>query len=322
LSSNIISTGFVLYIYPQVLEHTDALLHNVTSCLVALSSLVAQAEDASDRAPVKAVLDDAYRLVQQLSFSHVLSQELFSNPECGVSSPGFMSALALCCSFPCNDVCVESTVAAIWNILDVHPHASEAFCVSDYFEMFKLMFHNLCSSGFADRQKQTRNELVVCLCIIARSSSTSLWLDSGLFETLMVVATALETSQPAEVVKPFVLTNHPIDLECKRAIISAAMFLCNHDNDLLHLCLGQLSLIPCMLLHVDESQLQHPCRRRLAIHQQRELQVMALSALSVLVPYQPELFLRQEGARCVLSLIVHELDEAVRPLNCLPFTCI
>ena len=120
----------------------------------------------------------------------------------------------------------------------------------------------------------------------------------------MVVATALETSQPAEVVKPFVLTNHPIDLECKRAIISAAMSLCSHDNDLLHLCLGQLSLIPCMLLHIDESQGQHPCRRRLAIHQQRELQVMALSALSVLVPYQPELFLRQEGARCVLSLIV------------------
>jgi hypothetical protein len=36
------------------------LLHNVTSCLVTLSSLVAQAEDASDRAPIKAVLDDAY----------------------------------------------------------------------------------------------------------------------------------------------------------------------------------------------------------------------------------------------------------------------
>ena len=69
-----------------------------------------------------------------------------------------------------------------------------------------------------------------------------------------------------------------------------------------------------------ESQLQNPCRRRLAIHQQRELQVMALSTLSVLVPYQPELFLRQEGARCVLSLIVHELDEAVRSLNCLSFT--
>jgi hypothetical protein len=161
---------------------------------------------------------------------------------------------------------------------------------------------------------------MVCLCIIARSSSTSLWLDSGMFETLMVVATALETSQPAEVVKPFVLTNHPIDLECKRAIICAAMLLCSRDNNLLHLRLGQFSLIPCMLLHVDESQLQHPCRRRLAIHQQRELQVMALSTLSVLVPYQPELFLRQEGARCVLSLIVHELDEAVRSLNCLSFT--
>jgi hypothetical protein len=303
--------------HQQVLEHTDMLLQNVSGCLVSLSSLVAQAEDASDRAPIKAVLDDAYRLVQQLSFSHVLSQELLSNPDCGVCSPGFMSALALCCSFASSDVCLESTVAIIWNILDAHPHASENFCVSDYFEMFKLMFHNLCSSGFADRQKQTRNELVVCLCIIARSSSTSLWLDSGLFETLMVVATALETSQPAEVVKPFVLTNHAIDLECKRAIISAAMFLCSHDTDLLSLCLGQLSLIPCMLLHIDESQLQHPCRRRLAIHQQRELQVMALSALSVLVPYQPELFLRQEGARCVLSLIVHELDEAVRPF---PFT--
>jgi hypothetical protein len=71
-----------------------------------------------------------------------------------------------------------------------------------------------------------------------------------------------------------------------------------------------------MLLHIDESQLQHPCRRRLAIHQIRELQVMALSALSVLVPHQPEIFLRQEGARCVLSLIVHELDEAVR-MGCL-----
>jgi hypothetical protein len=94
------------------------------------------------------------------------------------------------------------------------------------------------------------------------------------------------------------------------------MVLCSHDNDLLYLCIGQLSLIPCMLLHIDESQLHHPCRRRLAIHQMRELQVMALSALSVLVPYQPELFLRQEGARCVLSLIVRELDEAVR-MGCL-----
>ena len=227
-----------------------------------------------------------------------------------------MSALALCCSFPANDACLECSIALLWNILDAHPHGSAAFCIPEYFEMFKVIFHGLCSSGFADRQKQTRNELVVCLCIIARNSVSSLWMDSGLFETLMVVATALETSQPADVVKPFVLTNHPIDLECKRAIISAAMFLCSHDSDLLYLCLGQLSLIPCMLLHIDESQLQHPCRRRLAIHQMREMQVMALSALCVLVPYQPELFLRQEGARCVLSLIVHELDEAVR-MGCL-----
>ena len=225
--------------------------------------------------------------MQQLSFSHVLGQELLSNPECGICSPDLMSALALCCSFPSNDVCLECTVSVVWNILDAHPQASETFCVSEYFEMFKLMFHNLCSTGFADRQKQTRNELVVCLCIIARNSSTSLWMDSGLFETMMLVATALETSQPADVVKPFVLTNHPIDLECKRAIISSAMFLCSHDNDLLYMCLGQLSLIPCMLLHIDESQLQHPCRRRLAVHQMRELQVMALSALSVLVPYVP-----------------------------------
>ena len=302
--------------HQQVLEHTDMLLQHVIGCVVSLSSLVAQAADPSDRAPIKAALDDAYRLVQQLSFSHVLSQEMLNNPDCGISSPDFMSALALCCSFPSNDVCLECTVAIIWNILDAHSHASQTFCAPEYFEMFKVIFHNLCSSGFADRQKQTRNELVVCLCIISRNSSTSLWLESGLFETLMVVATALETSQPADVVKPFVLTNHPIDLECKRAIISAAMFLCSHDNDLLSLCLGQLSLIPCMLLHIDESQLQHPCRRRLAIHQMRELQVMALSALSILVPHQPELFLRQEGARCVLSLIVHELDEAVR-MGCL-----
>jgi hypothetical protein len=60
-----------------------------------------------------------------------------------------------------------------------------------------------------------------------------------MFETLMVVATALETSQPAEVVKPFVLTNHPIDLECKRAIICAAIrntttiggATCKHNAD-------------------------------------------------------------------------------------------
>jgi hypothetical protein len=164
--------------------------------------------------------------VQQLSFSHPLSLELLNNPDCGVCSPDLMSSLALCCSFPATDVCLECTIAVIWNILDAHPHASATFCVPEYFEMFKLMFHSLCSSGFADRQKQTRNELVVCLCIIARNSVSSLWADSGLFETLMVVATALETSQPPDVVKPFVLTNHDIDLECKRAIISAAMALC------------------------------------------------------------------------------------------------
>jgi hypothetical protein len=299
-----------------VLEHSDLLLQHVVSCIVSLSSCYTEAADPGQSSSIKAVLDEAYRLLQQLSFSNVLSQELLTNSECGIISPDFISALALCCSFPCNDICLECVIAVIWNILDAHPHASHAFCVSEYFEMFKLMFHNLCTSGFAERQKQTRNELVVCICILARTNSTSLWLDSGLFETLMVVATALETSQPSDVVKPFVLTNHPIDLECKHAIISAAMFLCSHDDDLLYLCLGQLSLVPCMLLHIDESQLQHPCRRRLAIHQIRELQVMALSALSVLVPHQPEIFLRQEGARCVLSLIVHELDEAVR-MGCL-----
>ena len=30
-------------------------------------------------------VSNRYRLVQQLSFSHVLSQELFSSPDCGVS---------------------------------------------------------------------------------------------------------------------------------------------------------------------------------------------------------------------------------------------
>jgi hypothetical protein len=98
----------------------------------------------------------------------------------------YVPALALCCSFPPNDACLECSIALLWNILDAHPHGSAAFCIAEYFEMFKLMFHGLCSSGFADRQKQTRNELVVCLCIIARNSVSSLWLDSGLFETLMV----------------------------------------------------------------------------------------------------------------------------------------
>ena len=46
--------------HQQVLEHTDMLLQNVVGCVVSLSRLLAQSADASDRAPVKAVLDDAY----------------------------------------------------------------------------------------------------------------------------------------------------------------------------------------------------------------------------------------------------------------------
>ena len=217
---------------------------------------------------------------------------------------------ALLCGFKTEIVLFA--VETLWNVFELVPESVARVATPRTVEVLAKGLNELLVEGHRTQDKELRNEILILITYLASEPAChAAFAATGLLETILTTASAVEADSGQSTVKAFVLTSGNEDFEMKRAMINIVCAVASSE-----VCMEKIAGHPvflgALLLHVDSRLEQHVARRKYSRQQARQLQVQVLEALAAIVPNCAELFRDLEGVQIILEFLAEESEESLR----------
>lgn len=242
------------------------------------------------------------KLLRDLSYNPVCAKQLVAG--------GFFNLISSLLAGDSRSPIVDTAIEISWNLLELDEVAKTEFGSEINVNALHLVLEHQLSQCHRSCDKESRNEVLVILAIIARVEANRKHLArTPTLRNILSYATSTELGTLSS--RNPTCTTEALDLEMK-VLMWDIIVTCASEH-FSHAQIVQANFLPAMLMYIDNEMYQnHPAITRWPYTQLLQLQTHALHSIIKVAPLMPRTFAEQRGLE---RLITFAAEIAENPQN-------